>query len=468
MPTISRQDLSPSHAHITITVTREDLRPKLDSEFKKLKQRVSVKGFRPGQAPAQYVKSLYGSSIFYDVFNNMMSENLYGYLRDERLDVLGQPMPVETDQKFTFKFDNPEPEYTLVYEIGHIPAFELAGLDKKETYERYEISNLDELAAKDFENLRNESAKHAEADGNVEEEDLVRILAKEMDGDSPKAGGLETSIMVFVKSIVNEDLKTEFLSKKKGDNVRFDVNHLEDARDEKFIRKYMLSLDDDDPREVGNIFEGEIFEIKRKQAAEIDEDFFNDVFGGQADNQEDALALIKKGTKGYYENRANALVFREMQDRLLAANNVELPVEFLKRWLAASNEGKLSSEQIDAEFEQFATGLRWTVIKDKIVNRYEITVTDAEIRREFFNTLNGYFRGQFPVEMLTGAVNRMMSDKKEVERVSDNIEYDKMFNAALADVTIKVKPVHSDEFQEIFDRARNKAAEEGDIIEDEL
>ncbi len=465
MPTISRQDLSPSHTHVTITLTRDDLRPKLDSEFKKLKQRATVKGFRPGQAPAQYVKSLYGASLFYDVFNKMMSDQLYSFLTDENLDVLGQPLPVETEdqKKYTFKFDNPELEYALTYEIGHVPQFDLVGIDKGQVYERYEVSNLDALAAADFDNMRKEAGKQTEVEDKIQDTDLVRVEAKEMDGDSPKADGWQTRVLLSTNTIPNEALKAEILGKKKGDTIRFDVNDVEAERDERFTRKYLLSLPDDDDREVGNIFEGEIVEVMRKQVADVNEEFFKAAFGGQVDNEADALELIKKNTADYYENRSNALVFREMQDRLLALNNVDIPEVFLKRWLAVSNEGTLSAEQIDQEYEGFATGLRWTYIKNKLVDRYEITVSENELRQEFFVTLNSYFRGQFPMEMLTSAVNRMMTDKKEVERVTGNIEYDKMFNAAIADITINSKAITSEAFQALFDKARNKAEVEEEL-----
>jgi trigger factor len=459
MPTISRQDLSPSHLHLTITVTREDLRPKLDSEFKKLKQRATIKGFRPGQAPAQYVKSLYGSSLFYDVFNKMMSEELYGYMRDQQLDVLGQPLPVEEDRKYTFKFDNPEPEYALTYEIGHVPKFELVGLDKEQTYERYAISNIEALASQDLEEARKRGGKRITPEDDILEDDIIRVASKEMDGDQPKEGGWETTITVFVKSISNADLKQQILGLKKGATIRFDVTQLEEERDEAFIRKYMLNLPEDDDRAVGNIFEGEIIEVTRMAAADLDEEFFQANFGGSVSSEGEAIEELKKGIEQFYENRANALVFREMQDRLLQLNNIELPEAFLKRWLKLSNEGVLSDAEVEKDYENFATSLRWSMLRDKMLAKYEITVSDDEIREEFYRTLMSYFRAQLPFDMLKGGVDRMMQDKKEVERVQSNIEYEKMFSAAIADVTIQPKTITSEEFHEIFDSARKKVEE---------
>ncbi len=459
MPTISRQDLSPSHLHLTITVTREDLRPKLDSEFKKLKQRATIKGFRPGQAPAQYVKSLYGSSLFYDVFNKMMSEELYGYMRDNNLDVLGQPLPVEEDRKYTFKFDNPEPEYALTYEIGHVPKFELVGLDKEQTYERYAISNIEALATNDLEEARKRGGKRITPEDDILEDDIIRVDSKELDGDQPKEGGWATTVTVFVKSISNADLKQQILGLKKGATIRFDITQLEEERDETFVRKYLLNLPEDDSRAVGNMFEGEIIEVTRMAAADLDEEFFQANFGGSVSSEGEAIEELKKGVEQFYENRANALVFREMQDRLLQLNNIELPEAFLKRWLKLSNEGVLSEAEVEKDYENFATSLRWSMLRDKMLAKYEITVSEDEIREEFYRNLMSYFRAQLPFDMLKGGVDRMMQDKKEVERVQSNIEYEKMFTAAIADVTIQPKAITSEEFHEIFDSARKKVEE---------
>jgi trigger factor len=455
MPNIARTDLTPSHLHLTITLLREDLKPKLDSEFKRLKQRATIKGFRAGQAPAQYVKSLYGQSLFYDVFNKMMSDELSGFLKDNDLDVLGQPLPVEDGQRqYKFSIDNPEPEYSVVYEIGHVPKFELAGLSKDEIYDRYEVTDLDTLAAKDLEEARKSGGARINPEEDILEDDILKVEAKEMDGDSPKADGWETTITISVNEIVNPDLKAQVLTLKKGDHIRFDIQDLETNRDQDFIRKYLLSIPADDEREVGNIFGGEISEVSRMGVAELNEAFFQANFGENVKTESEAIEVIKNGVAQFYEQRANALVFREMQDRLLKLNNIELPDEFLKRWLRISNEGVVSQEEVDRDYDSFATSLRWSMVRDRIIERFGITVSEEEIREEFYRTLINYFRAQLPMEMLKGGVDRMMSDKKEVERVSSNIQYEKMFNAALTTVTTQPKAISSEEFHAIFDQAK--------------
>ncbi len=457
MPTISREDLDQSSFHLTITLLREDIKPKLDAEFKRFKQRAVIKGFRPGQAPAQYVKSLYGSSIFYDVFNKMMSDELYAYLREEKIDVLGQPLPVE-DQKRTydFKIDNPEPEYAVTYEVGYVPEFTIPGLDKTAVYERLEVSDLDTLAASDLEDARKRAGKRESIETDIQENDILRVFSKELDGDQVKEGGYETTITLFVKNIPNEALLAQFLTLKKGDTIRFDVNQLEKENKPEFIRKYILNVPEDDAREIGSHFEGVIEDVSRVGVSELDEEFLTSQFGPDVTTEAAAIEELKKGIAQYYQARANALVMRDMQERLLANTPVALPEKFLKRWLTLSNEGKVSAEDIEKEYDSFATGLRWTLIRDKMKAMYNVEVTKEEIWGEFANTLRNYFRTNLPDEMLKSGVERMMQDTKEVERVSSNLEYEKMFGAAIEQVTIEPKPVTSEAFHAIFDQAKTE------------
>lgn len=464
MPTISRVDLDKSSFHLSITLLRDEIKPKIDAEFKRVKQRAVVKGFRPGQAPAQYVKSLYGSSIFYDVFNKMMSDELYGYLRDGKIDVLGQPLPVEDQQrKYSFKIDSPEEEYTVTYEIGYVPEFTIAGLDKSATYERLAISDLDVLAAADLEESRKRAGKKELIEDDIQENDMLRIQSQELDGDTIKEGGWEATVVLHVKNIPDEALLQQVLSLKKGDTFRFDVSQLEKEATPEFIRKYILSIPEDDTREVGNIFEGVIEEVSRVGVAELDEEFFKSQFGEAVTTETEALEELKKSIEQYYLARANALLMRVMQDRLLTENPVELPENFLKRWLTLTNEGKISAEDIEKEYDAFATSLRWTLLRDKMKAMYEVSVSEAEVWNEFANTLRTYFRANLPDDMIKGGVQRMMADQKEVERVTSNLEYEKMFGAAIEQVTIVPKQVTSTEFHAIFDKAKEKLQ---DVIEE--
>ncbi len=221
MPTVVRQDLDNSSAILTVTVTREELKPKLDAELKRFRQRTPIKGFRAGQVPMDYVRKLYGASIFGDTLNDLLADKLYGYLRDAKLDVLGQPLPSEDQEKFSFKISDPDPEYSVKYEVGFVPSFELKGLDKTVPFERLTISNLDHLAETDLQYARNRMGERLQVEDTILENDMVRIASRELDGDAPKEGGLETDITVLVKTITDDAVRDQLLTLKKGDIAAF-------------------------------------------------------------------------------------------------------------------------------------------------------------------------------------------------------------------------------------------------------
>ncbi|MBP6827520.1 MAG: trigger factor family protein, partial [Saprospiraceae bacterium] len=265
---VVRKDIDNSSAIVTVTITRDELKPKLDAELKRFRQRAPMKGFRPGQAPIEFVKKIYGASIFGDTLNDMMATKLYDYLRESKLEVLGQPLPTAEQQQFSFKISNPDPEYAISYDVGFVPPFDLKGLDKNEQFERLIISNLDELAADDLSYSRKRMGKRSNPETDIQENDIVRIASRELEGEQIKEGGWETTITVHVKSMSDSDLKTQLLSLKKGDTLRFNARQIENQEKEENYRKYILNLEGDDDRVVSDLFEGVIEEVSRVEDAE--------------------------------------------------------------------------------------------------------------------------------------------------------------------------------------------------------
>jgi trigger factor len=464
---VVRNDIDNSSAVITVTITRDELKPKLDAELKKYRSRVPIKGFRAGHAPMDMVKKLYGPAIFSETLNDLLSRELYEYLRESQLDVLGQPLPTEDQRSFSFKISDPEPEYAVSYEVGFVPTFEIKGMDKKTEFERLVVSNLDELAEDDLRYARKRMGKRSNPETDIQENDIIRIAARELENDvkSPvKEGGWETTITIFMKNVTDEQLKTQLLAAKKGDVLRFNARGLEKQEKEEMYRKYILNLEKDDDRAVGDWFEGTIEEVNRVDDAELDEEFFNGYFGSdKVSNKDEAIDELKKGIAQFYEVRSNALLMRSFQERLLAENQLELPEKFLKRWLRVTNEGKVSDEQIEAEFPAFAENLRWTLIRDKVKELHDLEVTDEEVYDEFARRVRNYFQGQIPDELIHSSVERLMKNEKDVDSTKRDLETDKIFEAIRAQVTLKDKPVTSEELHKLIDEITKKAEAEQEV-----
>lgn len=460
---VVRSDIDNSSTILTVTVTREELKPKLDSELKKLRNRAPIKGFRAGQTPMDIVKKMYGPAVFSDALNELFYQHLYSYLRESKLDVLGQPLPAEDQQKFSFKINDPEPEYSVNYEVGFVPPFEIKGLDKDATFERLTVSNLDELAEEDLQYARKRMGKRTNPETEILEQDIVYFDLRELESEHGpiKEDGWQNESTIMVENVQNEQVKSQLLAAKKGDTLRFNARTLESHEKEEMYRKYILNLDENDDREVGDWFEGTIREVSRMDEAELDEEFFTGYFGeGVVSSKEEAIEELKSGIRQYYEVRSNALLMRTFQERLLDDNNFELPDKFLKRWIHFSNEGKVSEAQIEEEYTPFAENLRWTLLRDKIKEMYELEVTDEEIHHALTLRVRSYFKMDLPEHIISGTLERMLKDEKVVEDTKRDLETDKIFAAILEQVSVIDKPVTSEEFHKQLDEITKKAEAE--------
>ncbi len=466
MPTVQQKDLDSTSAIITVTLSKDDLKPKIDAELKRFRNRAAIKGFRQGQAPMEYIKRMYGTSVFSETLNEMLSNELYNYLRDSKLDVLGQPLPTENQQRYSFKIDQMEDEYAVAYEIGFVPPFEIQGLSKDQHFERLTVSNLDALAEQDLDYARRRMGKRSNPENDIQEKDLLKIASRELDGEQLKADGWETTITILVESIPDEALKNQLLSLKHGDTLRFNARLLEMGSDDEKFRKFILNLPEDDDRPVGDWFEGTIEEVSRLEIADMDEEFFNNYFGGGVSTPEEAMEQLKKGILGYYDVRSNALLMRDFQTRLMELNPIDLPETFLKRWLGYNNQ-ELTPDKIDAEYPAFAESLRWSLLRDKLKAKYQAEVTDEALKAEYARKVRNYFQAELPDNIIQSSVERLMQDEKDVENTRRDLEGDLIFQGIRAEVSVTDKAIPSEEFHQILEAITQKAEASEAAIEGE-
>jgi trigger factor len=457
MPTIVRQDLDATSAILNVQITREELKPVLDSELKSFRHRAAIKGFRQGQAPVEFIKRLYGQAIFVDTFNEMVSKALLDYVRESGLDVLGNPLPTDDQQKFSFKISDPDPEYSVKYEIGFTQPFEVKGLDKSQTFETLAVSDLDDLAEADLKYARKRMGAKSNPVDDIQLNDILRVEAVEMDGKKPVPGGVETTFTLSVLSVADEKLKTELLSKKAGDTFKFNPRTLEDFPDPNRYRKYILNLDEADDRTVGDTFEGKIAEVSRVEDAELNQEFYDGYFGSGVTNQDEAINELKKGIAKFYEGRASGLLMLAFKDRLMELNPVPLPDQFLRRLIVANNEGKLDPESVESEYPAFASDLRWTLIRDKIKATFGIEVTEQDVYQDYANRVRNYFQADLPDHVIASAVERLMKDDKNLDETRQNIESEKLYHVIRENVILTDKPVSSKEFHQIIETSTGKA-----------
>lgn len=441
---ISKNEIDALNASLHITIETSDYEEKFNKELGDYRKKAQMKGFRKGKTPLSAVKKMYGKSLLASAVNDILGESLNNYLIAEKLNVLGQPIP--SDEQPDIDFDIKElKDFVFVFDIGLSPDFEVQGLDDKLSMNVVEVP--EETVTEEVEMARRRFGSEIFPEDSIEENDLVTLHAVELDGDNIKEKGWETGFSVLVK-LLNDEVKADLLTKKVGDTFRFDVYTIEKDKDEKHVRKYLLNLDPEEEKEIGNFFEGTIEKVSRIESAPLDQDFFDKFMGeGAVSSEEEVREKIRESISSHYNQQTKNLLFREIMDHLMEKNRLELPEEFLKRWIKLNNENA-TDEVIADEFDAFSDNLRWNLIKEKLEVKFDVKVEAEDIKRGFKNRIATYFGGNIPQGIdLDKMADSMMSNQEQFNQVYNEEKADKLFHAIHEAMDVEEKPISLEDFQ---------------------
>ncbi len=430
MPKVVREDIDALNAVLTVTVEKEDYEPDFKKELNKIKDRGAIRGFRKGKTPTSFLKKMYGKGLLGEIVTNILHKELNEVMNSTELTILGQPIPAEDQKVLNFDYNSTEP-YSFKFDLGKAPEFELKGMDKDTLYDYYKVKVADEKVNERLETARKQFGEQVESTEPIEEGDMVNFSAVELEGDAPKADGWKTTFPILVERIAEGATKDEIKGKQKGDKIRFNIYELEEGASREFVKKYLLNFtqaDIDEGTETDEMYEGTIESVTRQAPADLTQAFYDKVFGaGEINNLEDAKARIAESMSLSHQGKSDSLLYRELRTRLIDMNRdaMPLPDEFIKRWLKVSQEKKVDA--IINEYDKFSDDMRWSLIKNKLSDQYEIEVTEEDIRQMAYNRVAGYFGGYADQKYLEPIVKRMMEDPESANGLAADVQADKLF-----------------------------------------
>ncbi len=449
MPTIVRENHDNQNATLTLSIPVADYQPEFKAQLNKFKNQAHMKGFRKGKTPMSVIRKMYGKGTLVDLINKTVGEELDKYIKAENLDLLGHPIPTEGQPQYEFDVKNLE-DFEFKFDIGLAPDFEVKGLDGTE-FKYYNTQIPDSMVEGDLENARKQLGEQGSVDDEIQEEDVIKIQADELDGDTIKERGFANEFSVAY-NLMTEEAKEIFKGKKKGDLVEFDIFNLEEGKDEAFVRRYFLDIneDSDENPEVGNRFRAVISDVTRVQPAELNQEFFDKYMGeGKVSSKEELMDTLKERTKMYYDRQADSFLFMDIKEHLEKENSLTFPEEFLKRWMVAS--GNLSEDKTaDEEISNLTDGLTWTLIRGKLAKRFDITVNEAEIKQRLRMQLIQMFGGQDFGAMLDDYVDKMYGEEQQYHNAYTQVLSDKLFNSMKEVVKLKNDDVTTEELEKLI------------------
>lgn len=450
---ITKESIDELNARVTIKLVPADYQPQVEKTLKQHARKANIPGFRPGKVPVGIVKKMYGPSILVDEVNKTLGNKLHEYIGNEKLEILGNPIPSQ-EVKPIADFQNPA-EMEFTYDLGLAPKIEL-DLGENFKFDSYKIEATDKDIAGSLENVSRRSGEMIEHD-TIADSDLVKMQWVELDEDgSIKPGGVLHSSSVAIDKL-NDDLKKQLIGKKLGDSLTVDYR---DFSDNDSDLAAMLAVTGEELHTINGSFKITIEKIQRLKAAELNEELFKRMFpDGSVTNLDEMKEKIKVDHATYFDQESDRKLKSDIVIDLLKNTKVELPDAFLKRWLLIVNEEKATKEQVEQEYPHYRDGLKWQLIQQKVITENRIKVTADElkagIRQQLLQQFAHYGIQQADDEMMDGMVEKFLKREDEVRKMRDQLYDQKVMEFFKSKATLNEKKVGSEEFYEMLSKENN-------------
>lgn len=444
---ISEEKLSKLNPVITLTIDKEDYQAKVSTALKKYSKQASIKGFRPGAVPAGLIKKMYGNSILADEINKIIEEQLELHLKDHADHLIGQPIPRENSPKNEIDI-NSDQSYTFVFEYGLRPEFNINLQGGSFELQQVEIGK--DTTEKEIERMRKRLGTVAETDAINHVEDLVYVTLTEV---APEKENPHTHQTIISVQDIIAGKQGEWLNRKVGEIISGNPFELFDNQKIN-VGKFILNITDEQKENIGNHFTFEITKITKHVPAELNEDFFKKASGKEdVTTQEQFEAGIRAEIAAYYEKQANLKLGRDIFQYLIENTAMELPMDFLKRYLkkVSKNPGETEAS-IEEQFKAFSKQLKWDIISSKLAKENDIKIEAAEIREEiknqFIHQLHQYGMTYYTDEMLKNFVDKSMQDRKQVQQTYEVLLDNKIIEMLRGQITPSIKSMSEEAFEQ--------------------
>ncbi len=448
---VTRQEVNAETALLTVQVSPADYQSKVAASLDKYRKQAKIPGFRPGKVPMGLIQKQYGKGVLAEEMNKLVSDALYAYVQENKLEILGNPIPKEGSE-VKGDFDNPG-DFEFVYEIGYSPAIDLK-LTNKSKYDYVQVKIDDKLIDQQIDDLRRRYGKMTSAD-EVNDTDMILAQFVELNEDgSIKEGGIMHSSTTSMEFIEDKKVKKSLVGKKVGDKVTVSASAITRGDSDKAA---MLGIKPEELANHTDSYQMTINDIKRMELAELNQDLFDKLFGeGAVSSEKELRERIAADLKNMFANDSDRLLTREVYRDLVENTPVNLPNDFLKRWIQLSNEKPITIEQIEADYDSYAKDLKWQLIQGHIFKANDIKLDNTEVI-EFTKGLIANQFAQYGIPApedaeLTKQAAGALQNREEANRIYDMMAETKLTQYFKDTVKLNSKEVSYDEFIELANK----------------
>ena len=448
---VSMQNVDQVSALLTVNIEKADYQERVEKVLKKYRQQANIPGFRKGMVPMSLIKKQFGKAVMAEEVDKLMQEKVNEYIRENKVNMLGMPLPNEEKMQ-TIDFDTQE-NFEFVFDIALAPEFK-AEVTEQDTLDYYTIAVSDEMVNSQVDMYAQRAAKYEKVE-EYQERDMVKGLIAELDENgNTKEGGIQVEGAVMMPSYMkNDEQKAIFANAKVNDVLVFNPNAAFEGNEAELSS--LLKIAREEVAEMKSNFSYQVEEITRAVPAAVDQALFDQVFGeGAVTSEEEFRGKIKAGIAAQFEADSNYKFLLDARTYLMnKVGKLQFPDALLKKIMLLNNEDKGESF-VEENYEKSLEELTWHLIKEQLVEAFEIKVEQADIleiakentRMQFAQ----YGMMSLPEEMLENYAKEMLKKKENVEGLVNRAVESKLAAALKGKATLNNKEVSMEEFNNLL------------------
>ena len=444
MATITRETIAPLTDKLTVNLAKDDYYPSFEKSLKEYAKKANIPGFRKGMVPAGLVKKMYGTSVFTDEVLRTVEKELNQYVTQEKLDILGQPLPLDNNTPLP-DMNHPS-DYAFSFEVGLKPDVQVNMNEVKVT--RYKVEVTDAMIDDEVARLQMRNGKMTNPETVDNDENVLNVELKEADENGTETeGGIKKDTSLVVKYFTPE-YREQLMGKKVEDTLSIQLSKAFEDKERDFIMSD-LALDKNSAVDADKQFILTIKKIGMTEKADLNEEFFNAAYPGKnIANETELRDAVKADIENYYAQQSSNQLHDQIYHYLTDHIHIDFPDAFLKRWLQMNSEKQKTGEEVEAEYPAYAKQLTWSLIATKLIEDNNISVSPDDIKDAAKMQLMSYMGGQTfgDVSWMDDYAERMMKDKKFVEQTYAQVQTGKLFQALESQVNATEEPISAEAF----------------------
>lgn len=448
---VSLQNIDKVSALLTVKLEKADYQEKVDKALKHFRQNAQMPGFRKGMVPMSLVKKMYGKSALAEEVNKLLSETVYKYIQDNKINILGEPLPNE-DKQPEIDFDTME-EFEFLFDIALAPEFK-AEVSADDKVDYYTIDVTDEMVDNQVKMYAQRNGKYDKVDA-YEDNDMLKGLLAELDEEgNTKEGGIQVEGATMMPTYMkNDEQKAIFAGAKVNDVLVFNPNTAWDGNAAELAS--LLKIDKDAAPEMKSDFSFQVEEITRFVPGELTQEIFDQVFGeGVVKSEEEFRAKVKEVIAHQFVADSDYKFLLDARKMLMEkVGKLEFPDALLKRIMRLNNQDK-DEKFVEDNYDKSIEELTWHLIKEQLVKANDIKVEQEDVT----NMAKEATRAQFaqygmmsvPDDLLDNYAKEMLKKKETVEGLVNRVVETKLAAALKTQVSLENKNISAEEFNKMF------------------